>query len=51
MYIGVDENTTLRFLIAAAAIVVIVGAVLFSKRRSIAVGDEPEVEVVTAAEV
>ena len=51
MYIGVDENEALRYGISVVAIAVIVGAVMFSKRRSIAVGDEPEVEVVTAEQV
>jgi K(+)-stimulated pyrophosphate-energized sodium pump len=51
MYVGIDENEPLRYAISLAAIVVIVSAVLFSKRRSIAVGDEPEVEVVTAEKV
>jgi len=51
MYIGVDENELLRYGIALAAIAVIVVSVLISKRRSIAVGDEPEVEVVTAEQV
>jgi len=51
MYLGTDENALLRYSIAVAAIAVIVVAVVFSKRRSIAVGDEPEVEVVTAEQV
>jgi len=51
MYLGTDENAFLRYSIAVAAIAVIVVAVVFSKRRSIAVGDEPEVEVVTAEQV
>ena len=51
MYIGIDENQALRSVIAVVAVAVIVGAVIFSKRRSIAVGDEPEVEVVTVEQV
>jgi K(+)-stimulated pyrophosphate-energized sodium pump len=51
LYVGIDENAGLRSAIAVVAVAVIVGAILFSKRRSIAVGDEPEVEVVRAEEV
>jgi K(+)-stimulated pyrophosphate-energized sodium pump len=38
--IGTNSSTTLRILIALAAAAVIVGAVVFSKRRSIAVAQE-----------
>jgi K(+)-stimulated pyrophosphate-energized sodium pump len=38
--VGDDANSTLRVLIALAAVVVVVGAVVFSKRKSIAVGEE-----------
>ena len=37
--VGQDANTTLRTLIAVAAVVVVVGAVVISKRKSIAVGE------------
>jgi len=38
--VGDDANTTLRVLIAFAATLVVVAAVVISKRRSIAVGEE-----------
>ena len=37
--IGEDANTPLRMVIAVAAVLVVVGAVVISKRRSIAVGE------------
>ena len=40
--LGEDENIALRVLIALAAAAVIVGAVVFSKRKSIAVAEEKE---------
>ncbi len=40
--LGEDENLALRVLIALAAAAVIVGAVVFSKRKSIAVAEEKE---------
>ncbi|HEU4999015.1 MAG TPA: sodium-translocating pyrophosphatase [Lapillicoccus sp.] len=40
--LGEDENTALRVLIAFVAVAVIVGAVVFSKRKSIAVAEEKE---------
>jgi K(+)-stimulated pyrophosphate-energized sodium pump len=40
--LGEDENVALRVLIAALAVGVIVGAVVFSKRKSIAVAEEKE---------
>ncbi len=40
--LGEDENLALRVLIALAAVAVIVGAVVFSKRKSIAVAEEKE---------
>ena len=40
--LGEDENTALRVLIALLAVGVIVGAVVFSKRKSIAVAEEKE---------
>ena len=36
--VGEDANTTLRVLIALAAVVIIVGQVIISKRRSVVVG-------------
>ncbi len=38
--VGDDQNTALRVLIALAAVIVVVGAVVVSKRRSITVGEE-----------
>ena len=38
--IGEGANTTLRWAIAIGATLIIVGAVIFSKRRPIAVGEE-----------
>ena len=40
--LGEDANIALRVLIALAAAAVIVGAVVFSKRKSIAVAEEKE---------
>jgi K(+)-stimulated pyrophosphate-energized sodium pump len=40
--LGEDENTAMRVLIAFLAVAVIVGAVVFSKRKSIAVAEEKE---------
>jgi K(+)-stimulated pyrophosphate-energized sodium pump len=40
--VGDNANTALRFVVALAAAAVIVGAVVFSKRRSIAVAEEKE---------
>ncbi|HEU0286666.1 MAG TPA: sodium-translocating pyrophosphatase, partial [Nocardioidaceae bacterium] len=40
--LGEDENTAVRVLIALVAVAVIVGAVVFSKRKSIAVAEEKE---------
>jgi K(+)-stimulated pyrophosphate-energized sodium pump len=37
--IGDDANTGLRILIALVAVAIVVGAVVVSKRRSIAVGE------------
>ncbi len=42
MSIGADANTGLRVLVAAVAVAIIVGAVVFSKRRSIAVAEDKE---------
>jgi K(+)-stimulated pyrophosphate-energized sodium pump len=38
--VGDDANTALRVVVALAAAAVIVGAVIFSKRKSIAVAEE-----------
>jgi len=37
--VGVDQNTGLRIGIAVLAVAIIVGAVLFSKRKSVAIGE------------
>jgi K(+)-stimulated pyrophosphate-energized sodium pump len=42
MAIGADANTGMRLGIAGGAVLVIVGAVVFSKRKSVAVGAERE---------
>jgi K(+)-stimulated pyrophosphate-energized sodium pump len=39
--VGEDENTGLRLALSAAAVAIVVGAVIFSKRRRVAVGAEP----------
>ncbi len=46
--IGKDANTSLRLLISGIAVVIIVGAVYVSKRRSISVAEEPVEAPVTA---
>ena len=38
--VGDDANTALRVVVALAAAAIIVGAVIFSKRKSIAVAEE-----------
>ncbi|PZS27119.1 MAG: sodium-translocating pyrophosphatase, partial [Pseudonocardiales bacterium] len=38
--VGADANTALRLVIALAAAAIVVGAVVFSKRRGVAVGAE-----------
>ena len=40
--IGSGEDASFRYIIAAIAVIVIVAAVFVSKRRSIAVSDNPE---------
>jgi K(+)-stimulated pyrophosphate-energized sodium pump len=47
--IGVDKDTTFRLIIAGIAVVIIVVAVVVSKRRPIAVSDSPEAELVESA--
>jgi K(+)-stimulated pyrophosphate-energized sodium pump len=44
VFVGTDANTTLRVAISITAIVIIVGAVYNSKRKSIAVADKPRDE-------
>jgi K(+)-stimulated pyrophosphate-energized sodium pump len=41
LQVGEDANTTVRVLIALAAVVIVVGAVVVSKRRSVVVGGAP----------
>jgi K(+)-stimulated pyrophosphate-energized sodium pump len=41
--VGADESTFSRILVAVVAVAIIVGAVLFSKRKSIAVAEESDV--------
>ncbi len=47
--VGADSNTILRLTIALAAAAIVVGAVVFAKRRGVAVGAEPA-EAVAADE-
>jgi len=39
--VGEDENTVVRFAIALGAAAIVVGAVVFSKRRGVVMGEEP----------
>jgi K(+)-stimulated pyrophosphate-energized sodium pump len=45
MSVGSSANTTLRVLIALAALLVIVGAVVVSKRRAVVAGGAPSDDV------
>jgi len=49
--IGKDANTGMRMVISLAAVAVIVVAVVLSKRRSIAVAEEPDTATAPPAHV